>query len=36
MGAVVVLAEDGVGDVAVRDELDWAVVVAELLLGDDI
>lgn len=31
-----VLAEDGVGDITVGDNLDGAVVVAELLLGDDV
>ena len=36
MGAVVVLAEDGVGNVTVGDNLYGAVVVAQLLLGDDI
>ena len=36
MGAVVVLAEDGVGDITMGDDLYGAVVVAELLLGDDV
>lgn len=36
MGAVVVLAEDGVGNIAMRDNLYGAVVVAQLLLGDDV
>ena len=34
--AVVVFAEDGVGNIAMRDNLDGAVVVAQLLLGDDV
>ena len=36
VGAVVVFAKDGVGNVAVGDNLDGAVVVAQLLLGDDV
>ena len=36
VGAVVVLAKDGVGNIAVGDNLYGAVVVAQLLLGDDI
>ena len=36
VGAVVVFAEDGVGDITVGDDLYGAVVVAELLLGDDV
>lgn len=36
VGAVVVLAEDRVGDITVGDNLYGAVVVAQLLLGDDI
>lgn len=36
VGALLVLAEDGVGNIAVRYELYRAVVVAQLLLGDDV
>ena len=36
MGAMVVLTEDSVGNVTVGDNLYGAVVVAQLLLGDDI
>ena len=36
VGTVVMLTKDGVGNIAVGDNLDRAVVVAELLLCDDV
>jgi hypothetical protein len=36
MWAVVVFSEDCVGNIAMRNNLNGAVVVAQLLLGDDI
>lgn len=36
VGALLVLAEDGVGDVTVRDNLYRTVIASQLLLGDDV
>ena len=36
VGALLVLAEDGVGNVTVRDNLYRTVIASQLLLGDDV